>query len=197
MKLILASSSPRREKLLSKLNYPFHIISPNINEGFQSTEDPRDYCIRMAYAKAKKISNIYNDSLVIGADTIVSIKEQIFEKPKNLNNAYKMLSQLSGNSHLVHTAVSIININKNINHSFIETSIVYFRNLDDKDIEYYLKKYPPLDKAGSYGIQDWSAIFVRKIEGCYDNIVGFPISKFYNELKKLGINLLEKNLKEY
>ena len=102
-----------------------------------------------------------------------------------------MLQTLSGETHQVYTGVCLKWAEKNIHHLFAEITTVTFRDLDKKDISYYIKSCPPFDKAGAYGIQDWSAIFVKEIRGCYDNVVGFPISRFYQELKKLKINLLD------
>ena len=104
-----------------------------------------------------------------------------------------MLSTLSGQTHQVYTGVCLKRIENNIHHTFSEITMVTFRTLDKQDILHYIETCPPYDKAGSYGIQDWSAVYVKNIQGCYDNVVGFPLSRFYHELKKMGINLLDSN----
>ena len=194
MKMILASSSPRRHQLLARLNYPFEIILPNVDESLVETSSaPNKYCIALAKMKAYDISLNNPNALVIGADTIVFSDNQILNKPNNHNEAKQMLFLLSGKTHKVFTGIHLNWEEKKIHHSFSEISLVTFRQLDKKEINYYINGYSPIDKAGSYGIQDWSALFVKDIKGCYDNIVGFPLSRFYFELKKLGINLLDSN----
>ncbi len=185
MKFILASKSPRREEILKKAGINFKIIPSNIDESkIKKNLSPHDYCMRLAQLKADKISKKHTDCTIIGADTIVVINNIILNKPKNYDQSIDMLKKLSGNTHQVLTGVSIQNQSLNINYSLYDTSSVTFYNLSDDEISNYIKKYNPLDKAGSYGIQDGSAIFIKKIVGSYDNIVGFPISKVYQFLKK-------------
>ena len=192
MKLILASSSPRRKQILERIGFKFEIIFPNIDESHLSVKiKPAQYCISLAKMKSMKISQYHPNALVIGADTIVSLNNIILNKPKDAINAKKMLSMLSGKTHQVHTGICINWMKKNIQHSFNEISQVTFRKLDEKEITYYIENFKPYDKAGSYGIQGWSSLFVKNIQGCYDNIVGFPISRIHEELKKLDINLLD------
>jgi septum formation protein len=192
MKLILASSSPRRKQILERIGFKFEIIPPNIDESHLSVNiKPEQYCISLAKMKSMKISQDHPNALVIGADTIVSLNNIILNKPKDPINAKKMLSMLSDKTHQVHTGICINWIKKNIQHSFNEISQVTFRKLDEKEITYYIENFKPYDKAGSYGIQGWSSLFVKNIQGCYDNIVGFPISRIHEELKKLDINLLD------
>lgn len=192
MKLILASQSPRRKKILSRLNIPFKIIISGVDEPiFTDIEKPVDYAQKLASFKCNDISKKYTDYLVIGADTIVVLNDKVMGKPKNKDDAINMLKILSGNTHKVITAVSIQCTHNNINHSFHEDTKVTFRKIPSEYIYTYTDSPSPYDKAGSYGIQDWSAIFVDKINGCYDNVVGFPLSRFVFELKKIGINLNE------
>ena len=196
MKIILASHSPRRKQLLIRLGFKFDIIPSDIDESQISTKiNAQEYCILLAKLKAEKISINYPNALIIGADTIVVIENQILNKPNNNIEAKNMLKMLSGKTHEVHTGVFIKCIEKNIQHSFNETSKVTFNEISEEEIIHYINTYKPFDKAGSYGIQDWSSIFVNKIMGCYDNIVGLPISRLYKEFKKLHINLLDSTLK--
>jgi len=141
--------------------------------------------------KTKNISQKYPQALVIGADTIVVLGGQILNKPYDRVQAKNMLSMLSGQTHQVYTGVCLKWMENNIQHAFAEITWVTFRKLNKTDILHYIETCPPYDKAGSYGIQDWSAVYVKNIQGCYDNVVGFPLSRFYHELKKMGINLLD------
>ena len=192
MKFILASSSPRRRELLLRLQTPFDIILPDVDEAIMPLEgSPETYCTALAEMKANNISQHYPNNLVIGADTIVVLDNIIMGKPNDKKMAQNMLETLSGKTHHVYTGVCLKWIDRNIHHLFAEITMVTFRELSEVDINHYIESCPPYDKAGSYGIQDWSAIFVKEIKGCYDNVVGFPISRFYEELKKLGINLLD------
>ena len=192
MKFILASSSPRRRELLLRLQTPFDIILPNVDESIIPPEgSPETYCTALAELKANDISQHYPNNLVIGSDTIVVLDNNIMGKPEDKTMAQNMLKTLSGKTHHVYTGVCLKWADKNIHHLFAEITMVTFRELSEADINHYIESCPPYDKAGSYGIQDWSAVFVKEIKGCYDNVVGFPISRFYEELKKLGINLLD------
>ena len=192
MKFILASSSPRRRELLLRLQTPFDIILPDVDESIIPPDgSPETYCTALAELKANDISQHYPNNLVIGSDTIVVLDNNIMGKPEDKTMAQNMLKTLSGKTHHVYTGVCLKWADKNIHHLFAEITMVTFRELSEADINHYIESCPPYDKAGSYGIQDWSAIFVKEIKGCYDNVVGFPISRFYEELKKLGINLLD------
>ena len=192
MKFILASSSPRRRELLLRLQTPFDIILPDVDESIIPPEgSPETYCTALAELKANDISQHYPNNLVIGSDTIVVLDNNIMGKPEDKTMAQNMLKTLSGKTHHVYTGVCLKWADKNIHHLFAEITMVTFRELSEADINHYIESCPPYDKAGSYGIQDWSAVFVQEIKGCYDNVVGFPISRFYEELKKLGINLLD------
>ena len=192
MKFILASSSPRRRDLLLRLQIPFDIILPDVDESAIVPDgNPETYSTALAEIKANDISQHYPNKLVIGADTIVVLDDQILGKPDDKAQAQNMLNILSGKTHQVYSGVCLKWTEKNINHLFAEITTVTFRDLDKKEITHYIESCQPYDKAGAYGIQDWSAVFVKEIKGCYDNVVGFPISRFYQELKKLGINLLD------
>jgi len=192
MKFILASSSPRRRELLLRLQTPFDIILPDVDESIIPPDgSPETYCTALAELKANDISQHYPNNLVIGSDTIVVLDNNIMGKPEDKAMAQNMLETLSGKTHHVYTGVCLKWAERNIHHLFAEITTVTFRELSEADINHYIESCPPYDKAGSYGIQDWSAVFVQEIKGCYDNVVGFPISRFYQELKKLGINLLD------
>ena len=192
MKLILASRSPRRKQILSRLKISFSIIAADVDESqFSSNQNPEVFACELAELKASYVGRQYPDSLVIGADTIVVLHDEIMGKPDDKQDAGRMLKKLSGNTHRVITAVSLVHNSKTINHTFFQDTKVTFHDLSREDISTYIDSTSPYDKAGSYGIQDWSAIFVEHINGCYDNVVGFPLSRFYCELKKIGIQLNE------
>ena len=192
MKLILASQSPRRKQILSRLNIPFGVIVSDVDESLFSCDgSPADYAQELASIKCEDVSKKYIDYLVVGADTIVILNDKIMGKPDDKQDAIHMLKTLSGNTHEVITAVSIQSAQKNIIHTIYESTNVTFRQISESHILTYVDSESPYDKAGSYGIQDWSAIFVEKINGCYDNVVGFPLSRFVFELEKIGINLNE------
>ena len=184
MNFILASKSPRRIEILNKANFNFKVIPSNVNEKLVSTNtSPKVYCMQLAKLKSLDISKKYQDQTVIGADTIVFIKDKILNKPKNISDSKRMLKLLSNNTHQVLTGVSLQNKLLNIDFTFFDITKVTFYPLDKLEIDNYIREYKPLDKAGSYGIQDGSALFVKSISGSYDNIMGFPISKFYQSLK--------------
>jgi septum formation protein len=193
--IILASKSPRRKELLEKINLKFKIIeSKYIEKKALISQDK--YCIEMAHNKALDVAKNYNNSLIIGADTIVSFKNKILGKPKNMKEAKKYLKLLSNNTHNVYTGVSLLIVSKNINLSFFEKTEVTFNNLNNKDIDYYIDSFKPMDKAGAYGIQDAGSIMIKKINGCFYNVVGFPLSKFYKLAsgKKIINNIIKLNI---
>lgn len=188
--IILASKSPQRKKIIDKLNFTYKIKESNIDEKkiIKNYIKPFSACKRIAQLKAAKVANLYPESLIIGADTIIFFNNTIIGKPKNKIEAFNILKKLSGRRHTVYTAVSIILKSKNINEIIIDKTYVTFNTLRELDIRYYIDNFKPLERAGAYGIQDWSSIFIKKINGCYYNVVGFPLPKFYklyNKIKKI------------
>jgi len=179
MNIILASKSPRRKEILNDIFKDLKVIKPTYREKIKKNQSPEELCINMAKQKALSISKDYPDSYIIGADTIIYINNKILGKPKNKSEAKKYLELLSNKSHEVFTGVSLINKNKKINTEFFDKTIVYFNKIESKEISFYISRYRPYDKAGSYGIQDWSKVFIKKIDGCFYNVVGFPLPKFY------------------
>ena len=177
--LILASRSPRRESILKQIGIDFEIIPSNICENAKLNLGPRKFVQYWSEKKAKVISKKNKDKIVIGADTIVYFNEKILGKPKNKEESYKMLNNLSGKTHKVLTGVSIAYEEKNILRTFSQLTKVTVRDIPKNDILYYIDNYYTLDKAGSYGIQDWFSIWIKKIDGCYYNVMGLPLSKFY------------------
>jgi len=191
MNIILASASPRRKMILNLINLKFEIYPSGFNENsIRINKDPKKYCKKLSIEKARTVSKKFSTSYIIGADTIVYCNNEILGKAKNYSEARKHLEFLSNKKHEVYTAVSLINDTKNIQKTFVDKTSVFFNKLNHNDIEYYIKNYKPFDKAGSYAIQDWSSVFIKKIDGCFYNVVGFPLSKFH---KLFGKDLNLKN----
>jgi len=177
--VILASKSPRRENILKQIGIDFEIIPSNICEDAELNLGPRKFVQYWSEKKATVISKKNKDKIVIGADTIVYFNGKILGKPKDKEESYKMLNNLSGKTHKVLTGVSIAYEEKNILRTFSQITKVTVRDIPTNDILYYIDNYYTLDKAGSYGIQDWFSIWIKKIDGCYYNVMGLPLSKFY------------------
>lgn len=192
MKLILASKSPRRRELFDRLNLDYYIDSVEIDESPLVGESPKEMVCRLAYEKAKAVSQIYKDYIVIGSDTIVSYKGEKLGKPKDINDAKRMLKMLSSDVHEVITAISIINYNSKIHETEYLISRVKFRDLSDQIINDYLNTTEPYDKAGSYAIQGLGSILVESIEGDYQNIVGMsPVLLDRLLIKTIGKGIFE------
>lgn len=178
--IILASKSPRRKVLLSQLISDFIIITPILDEYLYPFE-------QLSLEKAKIIAKDHPDDIIISADTLVIKDSVVFGKPKDDEDAKRMLIELSNNSHQVKTVYTILSINKNIEITRIITSTVYFNNLSAQLIDDYVKTKSPLDKSGGYGIQDKAFNLVNHIEGSYTNIVGLPIEELKTDLQNLKI----------
>lgn len=188
MKIILASQSPRRKKLLKQFGLEFETKPSSIDESSSET-DPRKLVEELALRKATDIAQHCVDSLIIGSDTIVVHDGLILGKPATNSDASDMLNKLSGAQHQVYTGVALIHTNYDSNILktvlFSEMTSVYFSHLGQKQIDDYIATGSPMDKSGSYGIQDdWGATFVEKIEGDFYTVVGLPINKLYYQLKK-------------
>ena len=188
MRIILASQSPRRKRLLQQFGFEFEIMPSFIDESSTET-DPVKLVEDLAFKKANDIASRCSNSLVIGSDTVVVHKNSILGKPTSNTDASKMLNDLSGVQHQVHTGVVLIQTDPNSNITktvrFSEMTRVYFSELDQTEIDNYIASGNPMDKAGSYGIQDdWGAAFVKKIEGDFYTVVGLPINRLYYELKE-------------
>ena len=191
--MILASASPRRKEILENFGFSFKTIVKNIDETSDKTR-AEEKILEIAEKKARATAIDFPDENIVGADTVVVVDGKILGKPKDEKEAFSMLKSLSGRSHEVITAFSFININKNISYSDYESTKVYFKNLTDDEINWYINTKEPMDKAGAYGIQGKGAFFVEKIEGDFFSVMGFPLGKFVRFLNKTGFNLnnLEK-----
>lgn len=193
--IILASGSPRRKKLLQQLNLSFQVKVSSVGEYYEPGWSPEEIVQNLAERKAKDVAPQFEDALVIGADTIVVFKDKILEKPATEEEAKQMIQSLSGQTHQVLTGVALCKVNSANNitdtTTFVEKTDVIFGDLNPDDIETYVAGGSPMDKAGGYGIQDdFGAIFVKRIEGDYYNVVGFPLHSFYNTLERFAPEFL-------
>ena len=184
--IILASASPRRKTILSQVDLDFTIEPSKINEDLSIDLLPEAFCEHWAREKAIDIAKGNSDKLIIGADTIVIINDKILGKPKSYEESFAMLKSLSGKTHQVLTGVSLIHLDLGIDFTFNETTDVSFCSLTNEEINIYIDKYKPYDKAGSYGIQDGFSVYVEKINGCFYNVMGFPISRFHKFYKTIA-----------
>lgn len=190
-KIVLASGSPRRKEIFEQVGVKFQVQPSNIEEII--TKDlPEDIVIELADVKAVDIAKYYNeDTIIIGADTLVALDGQVMGKPKDKQDAINMIVKLQGNKHQVYTGVSVIlkgKTEKKIN--FFEATDVWVNPMEESQILSYVASGEPFDKAGAYGIQGKFAIYIGKIIGDYYNIVGFPIAKLHSVLLKEGIDIL-------
>ncbi|KAF0152076.1 MAG: septum formation protein [Ignavibacteria bacterium] len=184
--IFLASKSPRRRKLLKQIGLKFKSFSVNLNEEILEGEHPVQTVKRLAQHKLKEAENKIKDAIIITADTIVVLNQEIIGKPKDEKDAAKILNKLSGKTHQVYTGFAILNQKTNKKIVSYEKTFVTFRKLTKSEILEYIKTGSPMDKAGAYGIQDdFGAVFVEKINGCYYNVVGLPIQKLYRQLLKI------------
>ena len=184
--IYLASRSPRRRKLLKQLGIKFKSFSVNLDEKINGGEKPVNLVKRLSIEKLELARKKIKSGLIITADTIVVLNNKIIGKPTNKKEAVQYLKLLSGKQHIVFTGFAVMNIPANKIIVDYEKTEVKFRKLDDDEINDYVLSGSPLDKAGAYGIQDdFGAVFVEKINGCYYNVVGLPLTKLYQALRKL------------
>ena len=179
IKLILASKSPRREKLLGLIGIHFETISSSLEEPTLSTA--LETATHNSIVKARLAHEKHKNRFILSADTIIDFKGKIIGKPSSTNEAKKFLADFSGNTHFVLTAVTIVNPQSEF-YTLSETSEVFFKHLDDETIIKYLAKVSPFDKAGGYGIQEFGWMLVEKVEGSIDNVMGLPLSKVFQLL---------------
>lgn len=185
-KVVLASNSPRRKELLSGLGIRYEVKTlPGIEESYPDTLKGEEIPIYIACEKAEAYRNAMQpDELIITADTIVWLDGVVMGKPKDEEEARAMLHSLSGKTHQVITGVCLTGTE--FQKSFTTVTDVTFADLTDEEINYYIERYRPMDKAGSYGIQEWIGfVGVEKIKGSYFNVMGLPVQRLYKELKKL------------
>ena len=186
--MILASNSQRRQEILRDAGFNFRVITSNIEE-ISDKENVIERILDIAEKKLEQIAKNNVNEFILAADTVVELDKNIFGKPKDREEAFKFLKLLSGKIHRVITAYVFKNISKNILIREVVISEVKFFDLDDETINWYLDTGEPFDKAGAYGIQGYGRVLVEKIDGDYYSIMGFPISNFLKNLRKIGYKI--------
>lgn len=188
--IILASQSPRRAHLLSQIGLQFIVQPSGIHEKIHADLTYEDNVKQLALYKAQDIAGKNDDGVVIGSDTIVVINGKILNKPESKDEAFAMLSELSAKTHTVYTGFALVDVKSKKFYIDHEKTEVTFRRLSDAEIDSYIATGSPMDKAGAYGIQDdFGAVFVEKINGCYYTVVGFPLAKFYTAFTRFVTDL--------
>lgn len=181
--IVLASKSARRYEILTNLGLKPEVIVSDADENIDSSLPPETYTEKLSILKASTVKDkVSKDKIIIASDTVVYANNEILGKPKDRNDARRMLKMLSGSTHKVVSGVAVIHKDK-ISYSSDSTEVT-FRELSDSEIEAYLDTDEPYDKAGAYGIQDNASVFIRKINGDYFNVVGLPVYKLFELLKK-------------
>lgn len=189
--IILASNSPRRREMLRQIGLTFGIDPADVDEQILPGEDPEGYAVRVALDKARVAAGRAGKGIIIAADTIVVLDDTILGKPIDSLDAERMLSLLSGRKHRVITGVVIMDAGSGRTVANAAVTWVWFRELLPAEISAYVLTGEPMDKAGAYGIQEKGALLVQKIEGCYFNVVGLPLSLLPEMLREFGVNLLQ------
>lgn len=190
MQLILASGSPRRKELLSLFRIPFTVIPADVDETMDPANAPCDEVARLSVKKARAVKR-EPDDVVIAADTIVVCEGKVLGKPKSEENAYHMLSLLSGRDHQVMTGCTVLRGEKC--ETFTEVTDLHFRTLSEREIRAYIASGEPMDKAGAYGIQGGAALFCRRMEGDYYNVMGLPVCRLWQTLQSIAPELTEEH----
>jgi septum formation protein len=186
-RLVLASGSPRRRQLLSEAGLRFECVESGVEERREPNEDARIYASRMAHAKSLAVSRQIADAIVLGADTVVECVGEILEKPRDAADASRMLTTLSGRTHVVVTAFAIANNGRIVEGDAIESRVL-FRPLDHEEIRDYIATGEPFDKAGAYGIQGVGGGFISRVDGPRDNVMGLPVREVLMALARRGIS---------
>lgn len=179
-KLILASQSPRRRELMMMLDLPFSVVSVDVDEAMDYSKDLKEEITRVAVLKAESSFANNNEAIIVSADTLVVLDNEVLGKPRTVETAIEMLTKLSGRTHTVLTGVCIKSSDKTV--QYCHESKVTFYELSSSQIEQYAQSKEPLDKAGAYGIQDKGALFIKEITGDYYSVMGLPISSVYRHL---------------
>lgn len=192
MKVILASKSPRRFEILEKIVKEFEVVQSNFDENtIDFKGDIEKYVKDLSRNKAIEVSKRLNEpSIVIAADTVVFQDRKVLEKPKNEEDAFSMLSSLSGNTHKVYSGICLINTYDDTVVTDCDCTEVRFSELNPRQIRNYINSGEPMDKAGAYGIQGLGGAFVEGIKGCYYNVMGLPLNKLYKALENYDITIL-------
>lgn len=190
-KIILASESPRRQSLLQQLGVDFTVSPASIEEDLTIPLPPEQLVLSMAWQKARQALRGLQDGIVIAADTVISWEDRVMGKPADRDEAYAMLSRLSGRTHQVMTGLCVAVVGGGVPDLAVESTSVIFRPLSQEDITNYLGHGEWFDKAGAYAIQGRGALLIERIEGCYYNVVGLPLNRLNMMLRNKGMDLLE------
>ncbi len=189
LKVILASGSPRRQQMMKLLKVPYDIVISNYEEKNSEDDCPAATVRKHAKNKAADVIQRAGKGVIIGADTIVYLDGKILGKPKDINDAHRMIKKIQGRTHVVYTGMALYDTaTKKWVVDYIKTKVT-IRSLSKKEITRYFELINPLDKAGAYAIQDAGSLIVEKISGCYYNVLGFPVSKLEDMLKTLNFSL--------
>lgn len=189
-KIVLASASPRRSQLLDQIGVEFIVRPSSVDENKFDGQAAINLVQQLAAAKSRDVANRLDNGLVIGADTVVVYHGQVLGKPQSYDEAYAMLSKLSGSCHKVVTGLTIIDIENSTQRIDYKITEVEMREITNQEISDYISTGEPMDKAGGYGIQERGAIFVKEIKGSYTNVVGLPVTKLVMMCKDLGYQIV-------
>lgn len=190
-KIILASTSPRRYGLAQQMGLEFEVIPSKYEEDMSMDMGPAELAKTLSYGKAREVADRIKAGVILGVDTFIVFEGKKLGKPKSKEDAFQMLKSFSGKSQEVYSGVALIDCETGQEIKDYEVTKVKFREMDDNEINSYIKTGEPMDKAGAYGIQGLSSIFIEKVDGCYTNVVGFPVYNIYKNLKKLGVDIFE------
>lgn len=189
VRLILASASPRRKDALEQMGFEFDIAPTDADELTASPDGPQALAEANADLKASAIADLYPDALVLGSDTVVALGDALYAKPESLDDAKRMLRELQGQTHQVISGVALIHRESAYHDVFADTTTVRLKELTDDQIEDYLKRINPLDKAGAYAIQEFGALIVDSYNGSFENVVGLPVERLEEKLNQAPYDL--------
>jgi septum formation protein len=184
MNLVLASQSPRRKELLAILGYAFTVIPSSVDETPIAGENPDVFVVRVAREKGMEVASRVSQSVIISADTVVTIDNEILGKPSDERDAVRMLRKLSGRDHSVLTAITVVNQLKQETLEGLDRTRVWFASLSDQQILDYIRREDVFDKAGAYAIQGYAGVYIPRIEGNYFNVMGFPLPLVHELLRR-------------
>ena len=185
--LILASASPRRSDLLHHLGYEFEVLPAEVHEAGLEHLSPHELCQLLAYRKARSVAKRTPDSVVLGADTVVCLGGSVYGKPADLGAARRILEELQGRTHEVVTGVCLLHLRRHRQQLFAVGTSVTFRPLNSRQIDRYLEKVNPLDKAGAYAIQEKGEWIIESVDGSFSNVVGLPVEHVQAALRGMGL----------
>lgn len=191
-RIILASQSKPRKELMKQLGIPFEVVVSDYEEDHSLSNNPYELVKLLALGKAKDVAKKVKNAIIIGADSMVLFNDRLIGKPKNKEEAYDMIKELCGNTHILITGLAVIDTEKNIEETVHCESKITFRKLTEEEINSYLNSFDCTKFAGAYAIEHKAMLFTEKIEGSYTNVVGLPMEKLAVILKKLGVNVFEK-----